>query len=150
MINPNEKAKAISNNIIKDGIFIVKNYEKIEGKTIKNIISLSIKSMPATLFLTEDKFVYINTVYTDYDDEFEETLVGRKLIDKNDFKSELMRGSMHPFTLQKLESMGVIDINSIDEYKRYKAKQAKIDYENYQKELEYKRYIELKEKYESK
>lgn len=145
MINPTEKLKEIKSRIINSDVTHLDHIREMKGKTIQDIFHFRNQSIPGLIFVTTDKCLYVESVYENFDSEDEERDYLRSVITKHRFLYMVLEGVIDSTCLVRV---GVINIDALNEYRSYKRDQEKDDREKYAKEQEYKRYLELKEKYE--
>lgn len=145
MKSPTEKLKDIKSRILSKDINYIDSINEIKGKTIRDFVIISIHGIPAVLFLTEDKTVYIESVYETWDNDDDGRDYLRNKINVHKFLYMIINKEIDS---RKIIELGIVNQEAYEEYFSYIREQEKIDREKYEKEQEYKRYLELKEKYE--
>lgn len=145
MKSPTEKLKEIKSRILSKDINYIDSINEIKGKTIRDFVIISIHGIPAVLFLTEDKTVYIESVYKTWDSDDDGRDYLRNKINVHKFLYMIINKEIDT---RKIIELGIVNQEAYEEYFSYIREQEKIDREKYEKEQEYKRYLELKEKYE--
>lgn len=145
MKNPTEILKEIESRIINSDITHLEHIRGLKGKTIADYVTFRVRGIPAIVFVTTDKSVYIESVYETWDSEDDDRDYLRSVVNKHRFLYMILDGTIDSNELVKV---GVVNANALEEYHRYKREQEKADREKHAKEQEYKRYLELKEKYE--
>ncbi|ARQ07053.1 hypothetical protein MACA111363_02720 [Macrococcoides canis] len=145
MKSPTEKLKEIKSRILSKDINYIDSINEIKGKTIRDFVIISIHGIPAVLFLTEDKTVYIESVYETWDSDDDGRDYLRNKINVHKFLYMIINKEIDT---RKIIELGIVNQEAYEEYFGYIREQEKIDREKYEKEQEYKRYLELKEKYE--
>ncbi|WP_354680600.1 hypothetical protein MRN59_05685 [Macrococcoides caseolyticum] len=145
MKSPTEKLKEIKSRILSKDINYIDSINEIKGKTIRDFVIISIHGIPAVLFLTEDKTVYIESVYETWDSDDDGRDYLRNKINVHKFLYMIINKEIDT---RKIIELGIVNQEAYEEYFSYIREQEKIDREKYEKEQEYKRYLELKEKYE--
>lgn len=145
MKSPTEKLKEIKSRILSKDINYIDSINEIKGKTIRDFVIISIHGIPAVLFLTEDKTVYIESVYETWDSDDDGRDYLRNKINVHKFLYMIINKEIET---RKIIELGIVNQEAYEEYFSYIREQEKIDREKYEKEQEYKRYLELKEKYE--
>lgn len=146
MINPTEKLKEIESRIIYADITHLDRIKELKGKTIADYVTFRVRGIPAIVFVTTDKSVYIESVYETWDSEDDDRDYLRSVVNKHKFLYMILDGTIDSNELVKV---GVVNASALEEYHRYKREQEKADREKYAKEQEYKRYLELKDKFEN-
>ena len=145
-INPNDKLTKLANKIINEDVTVTTKWQELEGKKISKVLAITYNYHPAYIFITEDKYVFFSAITTDFDmlDNEEIDIVSKEslkayvIYDNNKFRNNL----------KTLSEAGTVNIDNLNAYITYRDEQAKKDKEEYQKKMEYEKYLKLKEKFE--
>ena len=156
MKSPYQIERELKKKILKQD-YTFEHFYKLEGETITHIftgiwaVEFSVL-LPITIFVTENKKVFIDCFGIDKDLMEDEDIpvieaIRRTHINQHELRESILNKKIKlngHFTKEKLP---FFDQESLKEYEHYKYNQRKEEEEKYQKEQEYKRYLELKEKY---
>ncbi|MBF0793323.1 hypothetical protein [Mammaliicoccus lentus] len=157
MKSPYQIERELKKKILKQD-YTFEHFYKLEGETIAHMftgiweVEFSVL-LPITIFVTENKKVFIDCFGIDKDLMEDEDIpvieaIRRTHINQHELRESILNKKIKlngHFTKEKLP---FFDQESLKEYEHYKYNQRKEEEEKYQKEQEYKRYLELKEKYE--
>lgn len=156
MKSPYQIERELKKKIIKPE-YIFEHFYKLEGETITHMftgiweVEFSVL-LPITIFVTENKKVFIDCFGIDKDLMEDEDIpsieaIRRTHINQHELRESILNKKIKlngHFTEEKLP---FFDREASKEYEHYKYNQRKEEEEKYKKEQEYKRYLELKEKY---
>ncbi|WP_239740362.1 hypothetical protein [Mammaliicoccus sp. P-M59] len=156
MKSPYQIERELKKKILKQD-YTFEHFYKLEGETITHIftgiweVEFNVL-LPITIFVTENKKVFIDCFGIDKDLMEDEDIpvieaIRRTHINQHELRESILNKKIKlngHFTEEKLP---FFDQESLKEYEHYKYNQRKKEEEKYQKEQEYKRYLELKEKY---
>ncbi|HGH0883469.1 hypothetical protein [Staphylococcus pseudintermedius] len=131
---------------------------KLAGETLTHVfhVNLSVNSfnkLPAIVFVSESKKVFIHCLRIDTDMQEDEDLadidaIKRYQIDLFRFVNMLLNDEIQFEGLFDKKKLPFIDQEVLKEYFDYKINKRKQEEEKYRKEQEYKTYLKLKEKFE--
>ena len=157
MKSPYQVERDLKKNILKPE-YTFEHFYKLEGETITHMYTGAWEVefnvlLPITIFVTDNKKVFIDCFGLDKDLMEEEDIpsieaIRRTHINQHELREKILNNKIElngHFTNEKLP---FFDQEALKEYEHYKYKQRKEEEEKYKKEQEYKRYLELKEKYE--
>ncbi|BAE05098.1 unnamed protein product [Staphylococcus haemolyticus JCSC1435] len=154
---PYEVQSEIKNRIINPE-YKFEYMSKLAGETLTHVFhaNLSVNSpnkLPAIIFVTESKKVFIHCLKIDTDMQEEEDLmdidaIQRYQIQMPRFRAMLLDDEIQFEGMFVKEKLPFVNQDALKEYWDYKINKRKKEEEKYQKELEYKRYLELKQKFE--
>ncbi|ELH4387769.1 hypothetical protein Q9Z21_000823 [Staphylococcus pseudintermedius] len=130
---------------------------KLAGETLTHVfhVNLSVNSfnkLPAIVFVSESKKVFIHCLRIDTDMQEDEDLadidaIQRHQINLHTFLDMLLYDEIQIKSFDK-EKLPFINQQVLKEYFDYKINKRKQEEEKYRKEQEYKTYLKLKEKFE--
>ncbi|MDT3948437.1 hypothetical protein HMPREF2741_10180 [Staphylococcus sp. HMSC074C12] len=131
---------------------------KLVGETLTHVfhVNLSVNSfskLPAIIFVTKSKKVFIHCLKIDTDMQDEEDVsdidaIQRYQINMERFRSMLLDDEIQFEGAFEKEKLPFVNQDALKEYFDYKFNKRKEEEEKYRKKQEYKRYLELKEKFE--
>ncbi|EKI4464043.1 hypothetical protein PCV68_001021 [Staphylococcus pseudintermedius] len=131
---------------------------KLTGETLTHVfhVNLSVNSfnkLPAIVFVSESKKVFIHCLRINTDMQEEEDLADIDAIQRHQIKLSvflnlLLDDKIHFVSLFDKEKLPFINQQVLKEYFEYKENKRKQEEEKYRKEQEYKTYLKLKEKFE--
>ena len=156
MKSPYQIERELKKKILKQD-YTFEHFYKMEGETITHMFTGEVEVevnaiLPLTIFVTKTKKVFIECYGIDTDLLEEEDLpmveaIRRTNINQHELREAILNKRIKidgHFTKEKLP---FFDQEALKKYEHYKYNQRKEEEEKYQKEQEYKRYLELKEKY---
>lgn len=149
-INPNDKLTKLANKIINEDVTVTTKWQELEGKKISKVLAITYNYHPAYIFITEDKYVFFSAITTDFDMlDNEEIDIRRAFVSKESLKAYVIYdNNKFRNNLKTLSEAGIVNIDNLNAYITYRDEQAKKDKEEYQKKMEYEKYLKLKEKFE--
>lgn len=156
MKSPYQVERELKNKILKPE-YTFEHFYKLEGETITHMftglweVEFNVL-LPITIFVTGNKKVYIDCFGLDkdlMDDEDIPTIetIRRTHINQHELREKILNNKINLNGYFTNEKLPFFDQDALKEYEHYKYNQRKEEEEKYQKEQEYKRYLELKEKY---
>lgn len=157
MESPQEVMRELEKSILKPD-YTFEHMRDLVNETITHIFHLkmsinSVSNLPAIIFVTESKKVLIYCLMIDEEMQEDGDLadidaVKRGHINEHRFKYMLLNKELQFEGFLTAEKLPFVNYDAIKEYRDYVNNKLKEEQEKYQKELEYKRYLELKNKYE--
>lgn len=158
-LTPSEKAYQLSQSIVKDE-YSFKPIKDLKDKKVIDVYTGYYNTsdyfgIPLTLIITESKDIIINTYMVDevHMNDMEAPSIEslrQRLITKDDFLNLSLNNKLKINVLFAETKLPFIDESAYRAYFDYIKNKKKEDEAEHQRQREYQRYLELKDKFESK